>query len=566
LRTARVEAPELRILLSAVLLIAAGSADALSDHHELEATLHLTPREHAIDVEVAAQFPLSPARTQTFYTLTLKSPQGTALRTQVGEITLGEGNQVRTQRSFSTAGLPAGFYTVTLTATALEPEQLTQFRDGTPTERVSQALAFAPNGVTEQQWDVRVGNPPLPVMPAFVGLKHAAEKSADPPGGLPYRVYFGNLHSQTNHSDGGGEVATCTHASGAQDGAYDPLVAYDYARDHGLDLLMASEHNHDFDGNGVGTNANGTPAFANGLYQSGLQIALDYNLAHSDFLALYGMEWGVTTGGGHLNIFGSSELYNWEYNSSNQLLGQVYTEKSNYAALYTLMRSNGLVGQFNHPDTSGQFLVGGTALGYHADGDEVMVLGEVMNTSAFSNDTTETETSRSSFEGAFKRLLERGFHIAPATNQDNHCANWGASYSNRTAILLPTTATLTPSTFLEAVRARRVFATMDKSSQIILKSGTHLMGERVSNEGTLPLEVLYATTGGHTVTRVEIFEGVPGRNGTVTTLIEAATHTFTPATGPHFYYARITQEDGDLLWSAPLWVEQQSALLVDGFE
>jgi hypothetical protein len=55
----------------------------------------------------------------------------------------------------------------------------------------------------------------------------------------------------------------------------------------------------------------------------------------------------------------------------------------------------------------------------------------------------------------------------------------------------------------------------------------------------------------------------------VTTLIEAATHSFTPAVGLHFYYAKVTQEDGDLLWSAPIWVEQVDAplpLLVDGFE
>ena len=27
--------------------------------------------------------------------------------------------------------------------------------------------------------------------------------------GLPYTIWYGNLHSQTNHSDGGGDLATC---------------------------------------------------------------------------------------------------------------------------------------------------------------------------------------------------------------------------------------------------------------------------------------------------------------------------------------------------------------------
>jgi hypothetical protein len=53
----------------------------------------------------------------------------------------------------------------------------------------------------------------------------------------------------------------------------------------------------------------------------------------------------------------------------------------------------------------------------------------------------------------------------------------------------------------------------------------------------------------------------------VTTLTETPQITFTPSTGLHFYYAKITQEDGDLLWSAPIWVEQIAGdLLRDGFE
>jgi hypothetical protein len=29
-----------------------------------------------------------------------------------------------------------------------------------------------------------------------------------------------------------------------------------------------------------------------------------------------------------------------------------------------------------------------------------------------------------------------------------------------------------------------------------------------------------------------------------------------PAPGPHFYYAKVTQDDGRVLWSAPVWVTQ----------
>jgi hypothetical protein len=58
------------------------------------------------------------------------------------------------------------------------------------------------------------------------------------------------------------------------------------------------------------------------------------------------------------------------------------------------------------------------------------------------------------------------------------------------------------------------------------------------------------------VSSVVMFEGVPGRNGTVSELSQTAAITFTPAPGEHFYYARLTQEDGNMLWSAPVWVTQ----------
>ena len=59
---------------------------------------------------------------------------------------------------------------------------------------------------------------------------------------------------------------------------------------------------------------------------------------------------------------------------------------------------------------------------------------------------------------------------------------------------------------------------------------------------------------------VILYEGVPGRNDTVTELAQAAEMVFTPPAGEHFYYARVTQEDGKVLWSAPVWVRQQPPL------
>jgi hypothetical protein len=42
----------------------------------------------------------------------------------------------------------------------------------------------------------------------------------------------------------------------------------------------------------------------------------------------------------------------------------------------------------------------------------------------------------------------------------------------------------------------------------------------------------------------------------------AGTTTFTPSHGEHFYYAKLTQADGNILWSAPVWVTQVGTALV----
>ncbi len=107
----------------------------------------------------------------------------------------------------------------------------------------------------------------------------------------------------------------------------------------------------------------------------------NWNAAHSNFLALAGLEWGVISNGGHMNVFNTDKLIEWEYNSSNQLIGDVFVAKSDYGSMYTTMKANGWIGQFNHPAQSGQFNVGGTDFGYTADGDQVMVLCEIMNSS-----------------------------------------------------------------------------------------------------------------------------------------------------------------------------------------
>ncbi|HAT31891.1 MAG TPA: carbohydrate-binding protein CenC [Janthinobacterium sp.] len=565
----------------------AQASDIASEHREFDATLHVPyvadalatgEQQEARTFTLAFDYPTVERAQDVTWRLELLNASGQVLRRWHGvERLFQRPVDVKIAWSGRADGLtlPDGVYQVRMRAVANDATSKGKASELSE-EGVDRVLAAAADDeLVEQSWDMALGQAEAPAMPRFAPLATSAipaihakagagarvdavALSAPAPAALPYTVYFGNLHSQTNHSDGGGNLASCVGAQAPQSGAFGPTDAYAYAMNRGLDILMASEHNHMFDGSDS-TNTAADPVKAKALYQSGLKAATDFNAAHPAFLAVYGLEWGVINNGGHMNIFNTPELLGWESNASGQLIADTLTPKGDYAGLYTLMRQRGWVGQFNHPATSGQFLVNGVPLGYTADGDDVMTMCEVLNSSAFSVNTTESETGRSNYEGACNKALEAGYHVAFSSDQDNHCANWGASYTNRTGVLIPTGTPLSNSSFIDALKARRVFATMDKSAQLVLTANGHMMGERFSNGGVLNLLANFASASGKTAASVVIYEGVPGRNGTVSQLSVTASTTITPAIGEHFYYAKVTENDGNILWSAPIWVSQSNA-------
>ena len=553
----RLRPPWLACACAGLLLITwsnSAAAQEPKEHSELDATVDAPFRAargervtQARTFVVRLAYPDEGRAHAVRWTLTLSGPgpQGAVLRRWSGTEQVGAGGKsvnlpwdgradadARERRALAADGM----YQLRLRAVADEGTQEAQ---------------------VEQQWQIQVQRSAstAPRVPAFqAGLQqlHSLE------GQRGYRIVYANLHSQTRHSDGGAALDACHGAQDPQTAPFGPTDAYTYAQQHGLDALLASEHNHMYDGSD-GTNSAAEPAEAKALYQTGLAEAAAYTAAHPGFLALYGMEWGVINKGGHLNIFNSEQLLGWEKNASGELLADVETPKSDYAALYALMRERGWLGQFNHPAQTGQFLVNGQPLGYTPDGDAAMVLCEVMNTSAFSTNDQETETRRSNYEAACNRALAAGYHVAFSSNQDNHCANWGASYGNRTAVLVASPSAGTPvsrDSFLEALRAHRVFATMDKHAQLLFLANDKLMGERFDNQGPLHLATHFSNSAGRQAAAIALFHGVPGGNGSVTQVSDQAEVTITPAPGPHFYYARLTQDDGNIVWSAPVWVNQ----------
>ena len=125
--------------------------------------------------------------------------------------------------------------------------------------------------------------------------------------------YFGNLHSHTAYSDGNKDAATS--------GVSTPSASYAYAKlSQNFDFLGISEHNHYSSAN--------NPGMTLALYAPGLSQAAAATT--STFLALYGMEWGVSTAtySGHVVIYGFNQLIGWETNNYNN--NQHIFEKSTH--------------------------------------------------------------------------------------------------------------------------------------------------------------------------------------------------------------------------------------------
>jgi hypothetical protein len=132
-----------------------------------------------------------------------------------------------------------------------------------------------------------------------------------------YNYYFGTLHAHSDYSDGNQDHP-----------GYTPADDYNYAMTaQCMDFLGISEHNHFSSADNPGN------TIAN--YHKGSVQADSFTTVHPNFLALYGMEWGVISGGGHVVVYGDgmNQLFGWE--SGNGGWGptdnyDVYVPKSVY--------------------------------------------------------------------------------------------------------------------------------------------------------------------------------------------------------------------------------------------
>ena len=167
--------------------------------------------------------------------------------------------------------------------------------------------------------------------------------------------------------------------------------------------------------------------------------------------------------------------------------------------------------------------------------------------------------------------LSQGFHISPSAGQDNHYKTWGMATDIRTGVYAKSRS---KTDIFDAFRGQRTFATEDANARVKISVNGVFMGSNLNaNEDTsLKLEVLFedADEGGEEV-EYTIFGGLietqdsrsatnhKQRNndlvkGTLVTGNRKMVLEQVTSGNPEFYYVLIEQEDGDRIYSAPVWV------------
>lgn len=351
----------------------------------------------------------------------------------------------------------------------------------------------------------------------------------------PLNFYFGNLHAHSSYSDGNADDVT-------------KIPADDYAFAKTalcMDFLGISEHNHTAAGMQLAD------------WQPGRNQAAAATT--STFVGMYGMEWGVISGGGHVIVYGMDSLVGWDAGQH-----QIFVPKSVYkgsGGLFDIINRHGnnALAYLAHPNTADyNDLLNGT---FDAQADEAVVGSTVETGPAFSTNTTYTNPATSMAHlGYYRNMLAKGYHLGPTIDHDNHNMTFGKTAKTRLVIMAQS---LSENNLLDAMRNMRFYASQDCNAKITYTINSQPMGSILTQAGAPVLSVSSITTAA--VSSVAVMAGVPGSGTAATQLTSSASGNFsftdnTLANGAQkYYYLDITEADGTRIITAPIWYTRNDA-------
>lgn len=396
-------------------------------------------------------------------------------------------------------------------------------------------------------------------------------------------VYYGLLHAHTSFSDGVGT----------------PEEAFKRAKNKGVDFFAVTPHNHSAAEKGAKDRTDGVLIATNHeLYSNNtkityqnddgdsftekslLQAAKDKTSA--DFLPIYGQEFSSISKGNHVNVFNVNSVITIPNGNFTGLIEH----------LNSLPNKEQIIVQLNHPSVYKDLFYSGSSSkemkkmnnDYGIDevdgefsrlvqmADRYFNLIEIITGPAMKKNEIPNYHYHRNHGDDYYFYLSQGFHISPSVGHDNHYKTWGNTTDARMGIISPS---LSLSDVTSAFKSHKTFATEDSGAAITFKVNGHDMGSAISlapdddlvmevvvtdsNEThkSLEIELVYGTIepqykSNYQMLRLKsgVQEKISGKQlGT-----KIKINGYVASGNPEFFFIRAEQEDGDRIWSAPIWI------------
>ena len=366
-------------------------------------------------------------------------------------------------------------------------------------------------------------------------------------GEATFQRYFGQLHSHTQYSDGAGSL--------------DSALAYVKALpdNANVDFVAFTDHSNYFD-------SKNNPNVEAALYDTSLVKDSDpshswatykntvaaFNAANvGKMVAIAGFEMTWSGGPGHINTFNTPGIV-----SRNNTTLNNKTKDAGLQAYYKLLsQTEGVdsISQFNHPGTTfGNFIDFGY---WDAVVDTRMYMVEVGN--------GEGQIGAGGYYPSYEQYimaLDKGWHVAPTNNQDNHKGRWGNANDARDVIL---TDDFTEDGIYDALRARRMYATEDKNLELDYTVNGNMMGSIIDVPEKLNFEISFNDPDRtDSIAKVELVVNSGKVAYTWDSAADLAKGSVSVELAPEYtyYFVRVTEGDGDLAVTAPVWVGESLKL------
>ena len=366
-------------------------------------------------------------------------------------------------------------------------------------------------------------------------------------GEATFQRYFGQLHSHTQYSDGAGSLES----------------ALDYVKNlpeiANVDFVAFTDHSNYFD-------SKNNPNVEAALYDTSLVNDSDsshswatykntvaaFNAANAGKkVAIAGFEMTWSGGPGHINTFNTPGIV-----SRNNTTLNNKTKDAGLQAYYKLLsQTEGVdsISQFNHPGTTfGNFIDFGY---WDAVVDTRMYMVEVGN--------GEGQIGAGGYYPSYEQYimaLDKGWHVAPTNNQDNHKGRWGNANDARDVIL---TDDFSESGIYAALRARRMYATEDKNLDLDYTVNGNMMGSIIDVPEKLNFEISFNDPDRtDSIAKVELVVNSGKVAYTWDSAADLAKGSVSVELAPEYtyYFVRVTEGDGDLAVTAPVWVGESLKL------